>query len=134
MRLTMQIKRWIFIAIIVCAVTPMLYGQYIEFVYDGIIREYAVTEPSLNPNPDGYPLVIGLHGGGSNCAEFILATFLGQKANQEKFIIVAPNALRHSQYPLVTRWNAGDGYEVATDSTDDVGFISALIDTNGYEL
>ncbi len=103
-----------------------LYGQYKKMMHDGIMREYAVVEPPLDPNPDGYPLVIGLHGAGSEGYGFISTAFLGQKAAKEKFIVASPSSLR---YPLMAWWNAGDGYEAITDSTDDVGFVSALIDT-----
>jgi len=52
--------------------------------------------------------------------------FLAQKANKEKFIVAAPSAL---VYNLISWWNAGDGYEEICQGTDDLGFISALIDT-----
>jgi len=122
----MQTKKLSFIAIIICLTSQMLYGQYKKFMYDGIMREYAVVEPSLDPNPDGYPLVIGLHGAGSEGFGMIGTAFLVQKANKEKFIVASPSALI---YNLISWWNAGDGYETITDSTDDLGFISALIDT-----
>lgn len=88
------------------------------------MRQYAVYEPTLNPNPDGYPLVIGLHGTGANGYEFMATASLVQKANDEQFIVACPNALHHhnSKY-----FNAGDGYEQLTDGTDDLGFISAVI-------
>ncbi|MBN1351285.1 T9SS type A sorting domain-containing protein [candidate division KSB1 bacterium] len=122
----MQTKRRLFIIILICLASQMLYAQYKEFMYDGIVREYAVIEPSLDLNPDGYPLVIGLHGAGSEGYEMIGTAFLGQKAIKEKFIVASPSALI---YNLISWWNAGDGYEAITDSTDDLGFISALIDT-----
>ena len=61
----MQKMKSILIVLMFCSATQMLYGQYIEMVYDGMIREYAVYEPTLDPNPEGYPLLIGLHGAGS---------------------------------------------------------------------
>ena len=106
--------------------SQMLYGQYQEFIYDDTVRTYAVYEPDLDPDPKGYPLIIGLHGGGSEGYEFMATAFLVQKANREDFILVYPNSLC---FPITARWNAGDGYESMTDSTDDTGFISALIDT-----
>ena len=95
-------------------------------MHDGVMREYAVVEPSLDPDPDGYPLVIGLHGAGSEGYGMISTAFLGQKAIKEKFIVASPSAL---VYNLVSWWNAGDGYEEICQGTDDLGFISALIDT-----
>ena len=58
----MQIKKWMLITIIICLTSQISFGQYQEFMYEGIMRQYAVIEPSLEPDPDGYPLIIGLHG------------------------------------------------------------------------
>ncbi len=122
----MQRKKWIFIATIICFTSQMIYGQEKQFMYDGQMRTYVVYEPSLNPNPDGHPLVIGLHGTGSNGYGFMATAFLVQKANKEKFIVACPNALVNN---IFTYFNAGDGFEELTNGTDDLGFISALIDT-----
>ncbi|MBN2000983.1 T9SS type A sorting domain-containing protein [candidate division KSB1 bacterium] len=122
----MQKKKSILLAAIICLATQMLHGQYQEFMYDGIMREYAVFEPSLDPNPNGYPLVVALHGAGSEGYGMISTAFLGQKAAKEKFIVAAPSALI---YNVVSWWNAGDGYEEMCQGTDDLGFISAVIDT-----
>jgi len=85
-----------------------------------------VYEPDLEPNPNGYPLIIGLHGASSDGYAFIATASLATKANKEKFIIAAPNGLR---YNFLTWWNAGGLYEGITGGTDDIGFIAALIDT-----
>ena len=63
-----------------------------------------VYEPTLDPNPDGYPLVVGFHGCGAQLKRysFIGTAFLIPKAKAEKFIVVCPNA-----YTLF--WNAGSG-------------------------
>ena len=122
----MQKMKPILTVMIICFITQLSYGQYKEFMYDGVMREYAVFEPSLDPNPDGYPLVVALHGAGSEGYTMIGTGFLGQKAVKEKFIVAAPNAL---VYNLVSWWNAGDGYEEICHGTDDLGFISAVIDT-----
>ena len=90
----MQIKKLLFIAIIICLTFQMLYGQYKEFLYGDSVRTYAVYEPSLDPNPDGYPLVIGLHGASSEGYAFIATAGLILKANSEKFIVACPNSLR----------------------------------------
>jgi poly(3-hydroxybutyrate) depolymerase len=89
------------------------------------MREYTVDKPSLDPNPNGYPHVIGLHGASSMNYTFIATAGLILKANAEKFIVVCPNSLH---YPLAW-WNAGGLYEGITDGADDIGFVSALIDT-----
>jgi polyhydroxybutyrate depolymerase len=122
----MHIKKLIFITIIFCFTSQIIYGQEYQFRYDDSMRTYVVYEPSLDPNPDGHPLIIGLHGTGADGLTFIATASLIQKANQEKFIVACPNALRHN---IFTYFNAGGGFEELTNGTDDLGFISALIDT-----
>ena len=119
----MHLNKWIFIAFIICA-SQFTYAQKFEMIHDGITRSYVVYEPNnLDPNSD-YPLVVALHGAGSEGIAMIGTAFLGQKATKEKFIVAAPDSLL---YPMAW-WNAGDGYEEITNGTDDLGFISELID------
>ncbi len=122
----MRTTKSVVIIFLICLFSQNSYGQYKEFIYDGVVRQYAVYEPSLDPNPDGYPLLIGLHGAGADGYTMISTAFLIQKAIVEKFIVASPSSLK---YPFVAWWNAGDGYEQICEGTDDVGFISALIDT-----
>ncbi|MFC2084676.1 T9SS type A sorting domain-containing protein [Bacteroidota bacterium] len=122
----MQRKKLISIAIIIWLTSQIIYGQEKQFMYDDSIRTYTVYEPSLDPNPNGHPLVIGLHGTGADGPTFIVTASLIQKAIKEKFIVACPNALLHN---LFTYFNAGGGFEELTNGTDDLGFISALIDT-----
>ena len=122
----MQRGMWIFITIIIGCCTQMIYGQQFEMMHDGIMRTYVVYEPNLAPNPDGYPLVIGLHGTGADGATQIATAGLALKAKAEKFIVACPDALLHNIY---TYFNVGGGFEELTNGTDDLGFISALIDT-----
>ena len=115
----------IFITFIICCVSQFVYAQQFEMMHDGIARTYVVYEPNnLEPNPDGYPLIVALHGAGSDGITMIGTAFLIPKAIKEKFIVAAPDSLC---YPTAW-WNAGDGYEEITGGTDDLGFISALID------
>ena len=103
-------------------------GQFFSdsIIHDGLNRTFTVyIPPSLDSNSQTYPLVIALHGAGSNGTVMIGTALLVTKAIREKFIVVAPDALPH---PYVTYFNAGEYYENLTDHTDDVGFISKLID------
>ena len=77
----MQTKKLLLITILICSTSQLLYGQYNEFVYGDSVRKYAVYEPLLDPNPDGYPLVIGLHGAGADGYTMIGTAGLIQKAN-----------------------------------------------------
>ena len=96
-------------------------------LFHDTVRTYLVYEPELDPNPDGYPLVIGFHGGGamSKGYSFFGTAGLIPKAKIEKFIAVCPNSLTFG----IPFWNAGSGYEQITNGTDDVGFISSMIDS-----
>ncbi|MBN2009077.1 T9SS type A sorting domain-containing protein [candidate division KSB1 bacterium] len=124
----MQTKTWIFIIILIGFIFQFACGQDLvpefQFVYDDSVRSYYVYEPELEPNPDGYPLVIGFHGGGTTLKglSFIGTAFLIPKAKTEKFIVACPNS-----YTLF--WNAGSGYEMMCHGIDDVGFVSAVIDS-----
>ncbi|MBN2182355.1 MAG: hypothetical protein JW715_10610 [Sedimentisphaerales bacterium] len=123
----MLIKKWIFAAAVICMASQMIYAQTFEMIHDGIIRTYVVYEPNnLEPNPEGYPLVIGLHGTGSNGYQFIATAALAQKAVKEKFIVACPDALINETF---TYFNVGGSFEELTGGTDDLGFISKLIDT-----
>ncbi|MBN2590350.1 MAG: hypothetical protein JXA96_10845 [Sedimentisphaerales bacterium] len=115
----------LFIAFVLCFISQFIYAQQFEMIHDGVTRTYVVYEPNnLEANPNGYPLIVALHGAGSDGITMIGTAFLGQKATKEKFIVASPDSLR---YPMAW-WNAGDGYEEITGGTDDLGFISALID------
>lgn len=96
-----------------------------SITHDGIERTYSCfIPPNLRPNQE-YPLVVALHGGGVNGTVMIATAHLVSKAISQKFIVVAPDGLK---YNLTTRFNVGGGYENLTNYTDDVGFISKLID------
>jgi polyhydroxybutyrate depolymerase len=125
----MKRKKWIFIGMFICLTCQISYGQDTllqtkQFVYDDSLRIYYVYDSSSNSGDR--PLVIGLHGTGSTGKEFMVNAELIRKAPKENFIAVCPNALHWANY---TYFNAGGGFEDLTSGTDDVGFISALIDT-----
>ena len=122
----MQKKNWIFITIIICLISQIIYGQEYQFMYGDSMRSYVVYEPELEQNENGWPLVIGLHGTSADGVIFMGVTNLVLKANKAKFIAACPNGLNYGRY---TYFNAGGGYEELTHGTDDLGFISAVIDT-----
>lgn len=115
-----------FVAIAICMISQMAFGQALQFIYDGVLRSYTVYNPPLAQNPGGHPLVIGLHGTGSDSPTFIATASLIQKANQERIIVACPDGLEHGLY---TYFNIGGNFEELTNGTDDIGFIDALIDT-----
>jgi polyhydroxybutyrate depolymerase len=96
-----------------------------SIIHDGEIRTYVGFKPPRLDENQEYPLMVALHGVGANGTVMMGTALLITKAIREKFIVVAPDALAH---PYETYFNAGDHYENLTHYTDDVGFISKLID------
>ena len=122
----MKKERLLLVIIMLCLVPGFLFGQYKEFQYGDSLRKYLVYEPSEEPGPLGYPLVIGLHGTGSNGAQFVATASLMQKAKQEGFVYACPDALMNQNF---TYFNVGGAFEEMTNGTDDIGLISAIIDS-----
>jgi poly(3-hydroxybutyrate) depolymerase len=93
-----------------------------RIVFDGLLREYFVFLPQ-NFEPD-MPVVINLHGSGSDDAQWLMNyTLMNNVADTAGFIAVYPQS-------LPPRWNANCSIPgISEPNVDDVGFISALIDT-----
>jgi len=101
-----------------------------SLTHDGENRTYHIhLPPSYYENENKVPLVLGLHGGGGSGEQFQTQTDLDDKADEEDFIIVYPDGLINPNVSIRT-WNAGKccGSNASVLDTDDVGFISKLID------
>lgn len=99
------------------------YAQYDTLNYDDVDRAYLLHVPSSYDGFTAVPLVIALHYAGGNGSAFESTTGFSDKADSNNFIVVYPNGI--GGY-----WNAGNCCGSAMeDNIDDVGFISALIDT-----
>ncbi len=96
-----------------------------EIIYQGQRRHFLVHIPEDYSGQKGLPLVIALHGGGGNPKAMAKLTGFSLLADEEGFVVVYPQAVnRH--------WNDGRGvkrFRSHREEIDDVGFISALIDT-----
>ena len=103
------------------------FAQNIEgsFEYDGELREYTVFLPSVYTEGSSLPLVINLHGFGSNRNEQRLYSNMNPVADTAGYIVVYPQGLNRQAVfgGSGNSWDAGFGTDV-----DDVGFLSALID------
>jgi|GEM_PF-1319076 len=100
-----------------------------SFFHNGVLRRYTLHVPPSYNQEDSLPLVVALHGGNGNPAQFASFTAMSQKADAEDFFVVYPEGtILPAGY---TGWNAGDW---TLSTVDDLGFISALIDTviSGY--
>jgi len=111
------------IAALMLARTAM--AQVLEnggFSFDGIDRSYITYVPEIYDGSQPVPLVINLHGYTSNSTEQLLYGDFRPLADTANFIIVHPDGTEDNfgfQF-----WNS-----FGTGGVDDVGFLSALIDT-----
>jgi len=101
------------------------FAQYDTLNYDGIDRTYLLHVPSSYDGVSAVPLVVVIHPYNGYAPGFEIETGFSDKADANDFIAVYPEGLGEPR-----SWNAGYccGYAVM-NNIDDVGFISALIDT-----
>ena len=90
--------------------------------HNGIIRTYRIYIPVVYNPATPVPLLFNLHGYGSNNIEQEFYADFRPVADTAGFIIVHPNGTLDGQNNLF--WNA-----FGASTVDDIGFISALIDT-----
>ena len=90
----------------------------------GVTRRYLVRRPP--GAPAARPLFLVLHGGGGNPAQTARSSGWNAIADRESLLVVYPEGLDG-------HWNDGRGVDLTprrgTAGVDDVGFISALLDT-----
>ncbi|HKK42459.1 MAG TPA: PHB depolymerase family esterase [Bacteroidales bacterium] len=100
-----------------------------SFIHDNLKRTLWMFIPSDIKQNEQLPMVIALHGRGGNGKSMLLLTRKGfnRLSKRDRFIVVYPSGID-------LNWNDGRMDEEANDrahreNIDDVGFISALIDT-----
>lgn len=93
------------------------FSQEFILIHDGLTRTYRLHTPADYHADSLYPLVINMHGLGSNAFEQEIYTAFNDVADSGDFFVAYPNGIDET-------WNIS-----STTGTDDVGFISALIDT-----
>ena len=106
-----------------------------SLVWDGQSRTYQVHVPENLP--EGAPLVVTLHRGGSNASQTVTLTGLNAIADREGFIAVYPEGTANRLFPTFKTWNAIHCCSVAYEQdVDDIGFLAALIQklTADYSL
>ena len=103
--------------------------QRTSIIHDDLKRTFHIHIPSFYDKSVQIPLVIALHGRGGNGWSMILLTRKGfnKLADKDGFIMLYPDGID-------LNWNDGRMDEEANDrahreNIDDVGFISALIDS-----
>ncbi len=95
-------------------------AQTDSFIYDGIMRNYNVHVPPGFSDSDTLPMVFNLHGLLMNATSQEAYSEFSPIADRENFIVVYANGINNSWNTLGTPYHSG---------VDDVGFLSALIDT-----
>ena len=85
--------------------------------FEKIEREYYLFKPKYNVEPS--PLVVNLHGYGSNALQQRIYTQFNKFALPKNIYVVYPEGVNRS-------WNAGID---PNNTINDVGFINALLDT-----
>ena len=106
---------------------------------DGV-RRYFVLDPGMPDTENKRPVVILLHGHGESAATVLgRAAFAGytprdwaRLAEREHLLLIAPEGVKGSDGKVA--WNDCRGDATTNATTDDVGFIGALIDTAVRDL
>lgn len=89
----------------------------------GLTRDYRLYKPAAYTGATAVPLVINMHGYGSNNQEQEAYAYFRAVADTANFLIALPNGTIDPQGQRF--WNTFGG----TSTVDDVGFISNLIDS-----
>lgn len=93
-------------------------------MHDGIQREYRLYVPGIYDGIESVPLLFNLHGYGSNAVQQEVYGDFRSIADTANFILVHPDGT--DDVSGTAFWNA---FGSPTETVDDIGFISALIDT-----
>lgn len=102
------------------------FTQTYPIFFGGFNRDYIVHLPAGYVSTNQYPVVFNLHGYTSDAVQQVFYTQMNSTADANNFIVVYPNGIANA-------WNSGF---VGTYGTgiDDVGFISAIIDSLNKNL
>ena len=102
-----------------------------SLTFDGVERSYVahVPEGAAAGLPETLPVLVVLHGAGSNGARMENATGLSSLAKADNFIVVYPNGTLAADIEGQQAWNADGccGLPRRTN-VDDVGFLTAVLD------
>lgn len=104
---------------------------------DSRARTYTLNLPPNYYSASDFSLVIAMHGGGGDAAQFESTSRLTEKANAAQFIVVYPEGVKSTGVLAARTWNAGACCDYAVvNNIDDVKFISQLIDKllAGYKI
>jgi polyhydroxybutyrate depolymerase len=109
---------------------PLEYDYSASIAYNDTERNFIIHIGSSYTPGKSTPLVFVLHGGGSTAESMAAFTGFNAIADRENFIVVYPKGIENY-------WNDGREpkvYRTHVENTDDVGFISSLIDAISVDL
>ncbi len=97
-------------------------GFWVEdtLLHDGLLRDYLIYVPNSYDGSEPVPLVLNLHGAGSNANEQAFYSRLTSVADTAGFLMIIPNAVDNF-------WNSGFSF-IPAGAPDDVGFLLSLVD------
>lgn len=96
------------------------WSQMDSIMHDGENRTYILFTPDNYTASKTYPLVINMHGNGSDAPQQQFYSSFDDVADTAEVIVAYPNGIGNA-------WNVG--FVIPDTLQDDVGFISKLIDT-----
>ena len=97
----------------------------VNFIHDGIDREYLVYIPNVYDSSESIPLVLNFHGfGGTAYDHYKYTSDMTSLADTANFLLVYPQGAAGSDG--YSHWNIAD--ENSKSDVDDLGFTSAMID------
>jgi len=107
----------------ICFISLCSFGfaQTFNFMHNAVSRSYIVHLPPSYTPTNSYPLVINMHGFGSDATQQQFYAEMDQVADTANFIVVYP-------FGIADSWNSGQIWSY-NPGINDVTFISALIDT-----
>jgi polyhydroxybutyrate depolymerase len=111
-------KLWLMMLFLI-ATTPVFSQINASFNFDGVDRTYIVYLPQGYTQAQAFPLLLSLHGLTQTGAGIMEFSGFNAVADTGNFIVVYPDGIANA-------WNVGFS---GGSTADDVGFLSALIDT-----
>ena len=102
---------------IITTTISLSFAQWFSINHDGVNRTYYVSYPNNSNEP--VPLIINMHGFGSNAQEQQLYSEMDEFAHPQNIAVVYPQGFNNS-WNVFTFWDTGP--------YDDVEFISLMID------
>jgi polyhydroxybutyrate depolymerase len=97
----------------------------VELRHDGLDRSFRVTAPA-EPGDDPLPVLVALHGAGGSAVTLSYLTGFDLAAAEGGFVLVEPNGTGPDE--TARTWNAGTCCGSSVGTTDDIGFLTAMLD------